>query len=220
MLLSLSHRFIFIHNGKSAGTSIQTALRSFSHEPEGGRLHRLLDRSSLQRNYRKMRFPEHATAGYLQRKLPAHVFDNSFKFAFVRNPWDWLVSLYNYLQATPSHRHHRQVCAISDFEKYVEFEIARDKRSQLEFLVDSQGDFLLDYIGRFENLEEDFGEICNHLQVNATLPHINRSQHGDYRSLYTNISRKRVEEHWAEEIRRLSYNFENHDLLPVLKPPA
>lgn len=220
MLLSFSHRFIFIHNGKSAGTSIQEALRSFAHEPEGGRVHQLLDRIGLQRDYRKMCFPEHTTADRLQCKLPTHVFDNSFKFAFVRNPWDWLVSLYHYLKATPSHQHHRRICEVSGFEEYVEFEITRNKRSQLGFLVDSRGKFLLDYIGRFENLEEDFAEICNHLQVSAELPHSNRSQHGDYQSYYTDVTRKQVAEHWAEEIRRLSYNFENRDLPQVLKPPA
>ena len=220
LILSLSHRFIFIHTGKTAGTSIQAALRSFAHEPEGGRMNRLLNRIGLQQDYRKIRFSEHLTADRLRRKLPAQVFDNSFKFAFVRNPWDWLVSLYHYLQETPSHRHHRRVRAASGFEEYVEFEIARNKRSQLEFLVDSRGEFLLDYIGRFENLAEDFAEICEHLQVSVELPHINRSQHEDYRSYYTDATRKRVADHWGEEIRRLSYNFENRDLRPVLNPPA
>ena len=215
MILSLSHRFIFVHVSKSAGTSIQVALRNFVHEPDCLWIHRLRNRMGLEWDYRRIRFPEHVTAHRLRRQLPPDIYDSYFKFAFVRNPWDWVVSQYHYLLSTPSHRHHGRVCAMSGLEEYIEFEIARNKRSQSEFIIDENGKILVDYIGRFENLSRDFASVCDKLNVSAELPRINTTVHEDYRTYYSDSSRERVAEHWGEDIARFFYNFENQNLSPI-----
>ncbi len=169
----------------------------------------------LEWDYRRIRFPEHITADRLRRQLPTDIFDSYFKFAFVRNPWDWVVSQYHYLLSTPSHRHHRRVCAMSGLEEYIEFEIARNRRSQGEFLIDEDGVILVDYIGRFENLSRDFAAVCDRLHVSAELPRINTTVHEDYRSYFSYSSRERVAKHWREDIELFSYNFENQNLPPI-----
>ena len=66
---------------------------------------------------------EHATAVTIRRSMSGRRYDEYFSFAFVRNPWDWLVSLYAYLLNTPSHRHHVRVRAMSGLREYIDFDL-------------------------------------------------------------------------------------------------
>lgn len=209
MIVSHSHRFIFVHVSKAAGTSIERALGPFRHHPPDTRLNRWRCKLGLQWDYRAYRFRQHDSIRVARRVLPAALFDDYFKFAFVRNPWDWLASLYGYLQGTPGHRHHRRVRTMS-FAEYVEFEIRRGRRSQSGFLTDDGGELLMDFVGRFENLDADFARVCAHLGLGAiSLPHRNANREPrPYRSLYDAATRERVAAHWAGDIRRFGYRFE------------
>src|SRR5437868_2786101 len=70
MLLSLRHKFIFIHIYKAAGTSVTHALRPFTREP-------FLRRRTVPR------LPDHITAAELRETIGV-LFDDCFKFTFVR----------------------------------------------------------------------------------------------------------------------------------------
>lgn len=209
MIVSHSHRFIFVHVSKAAGTSIERALEPFRHRPPDTRLNRWRCKLGLQWDYRRYRFRQHDSARLARRVLPAALFDDYFKFGFVRNPWDWLASLYSYLQRTPGHRHHRRVRAMS-FAEYVTFEIQRGQRTQSDFLIDENGRLLVDFVGRFENLEADFARVCQRLGLGPIpLPHRNASrQRRPYQSLYDATTRDRVARHWAGDVRRFGYRFE------------
>src|SRR5262249_2778421 len=116
-------------------------------------------------------YREHATARTIRTQMPRGRFEQYFSFAFVRNPWDWVVSLYSYLLHTPGHRHHARIAAMSGLREYVEFEIARGKRSQHEFICDRDGRVIVDYVGRFESLHAHFDGVCRRLNFKAELPH-------------------------------------------------
>ena len=219
MQISYSHKFIFIHVSKSAGTSIQEALRPLAHNPESMRVNRrparlgLRLRAMVPPQWRVFR--EHDTARVVQRNLPHETFDRFFKFAFVRNPWDWIVSLYWYLLETPSHRHHYEVAAMHSFEKYVEFETCRGRRSQHRFVANRRGELIVDFLGRFEHLEQDFQEVCDHLHVRASLPHINRTVHPDYREIHTERTIQMVASHFQSDIELFGYSFDQGPREPL-----
>jgi len=139
--------------------------------------------------------------------LPRTVFEGCFKFGFVRNPWDWIVSLRSYLLQTPSHRHHALVKRMS-FEDYIRFETERNRRSQHDFLVDRQGQLLADFVGRFENLHNDFDVVCRRLGIDAKLPHSNSSSHRDYRESYDARSIELVRKHLQRDIDLFEYEFD------------
>lgn len=47
---------------------------------------------------------------------------------------------------------------------------------QTEMLYDDAGNLLVDFVGKFENLQEDFDKVCNHLGFeDSGLQHINSS---------------------------------------------
>ena len=56
-------------------------------------------------------------------------------------------------------------------------------RYQSDFLYNQDGELAVDYVGRLETIEEDFNFLCNKFNLNASLPHINRSQHKKYLEL-------------------------------------
>ena len=209
MLLSISHRFIFIHVNKAAGTSMLRSLEHLGHKPPRDPFSKLKSKLHLARDYRKRFYSVHTYARQLQKELPREIYDDFFKFAFVRNPWDWLASTYNYLRDTPTHRHHRRVVTMKSFAEYVDFEIVRDKRSQAAFVCSGDSDdVIVDFVGRFETLEEDFGSICQRIGIDASLPHVNKTNHGDYRLHYSDVLIEKVGVHWQRDIGLFDYEFD------------
>jgi hypothetical protein len=131
-----------------------------------------------------------------------------FKFAFVRNPWDRLVSCYcSMIEAQhitsrwakngvsrsflcykwpkgaaqnrrdmfwggmPFSQFVRSVCAIPDRDADKHF------RSQYTFVTDRQGKLFVDFLGRFESLNDDFQRICKQLDLPIEqLPHKMKSK--------------------------------------------
>lgn len=212
MLISCERRFLFIHIDKAAGTSIQRALEPFA-EPRGdSRLRRRLiwlgKLSRMRGLHRMLEFPEHVTANTVENCLPRDLYSRLFKFAFVRNPWDRLVSRYAYLLRNENHPRHYFVKCMKGFEDYVEWEISRGKMFQHTYVCDANGKMIVDFVGRFEQLHEDFAKICERLNIQAALPQVNQSSHHDYRSYYTSALRKRVGEQLQRDVHLFGYQFD------------
>jgi len=67
-------------------------------------------------------------------------------------------------------------------------------------------EFEVDYIGRYENLEEDFQLICNRLNIVTDLPHFNSSDiEKHWSSFYTPKTLRIVEEVYQEDFELLGY---------------
>lgn len=151
----------------------------------------------------------HETAAHVQRLLPAEIFADFRKIAFVRNPYSWLVSLYELVLQSPNHRHHRKFAAMRGFDEYVDWEIGRNKRSQHSYICDAHGDFLVDRIGRFEQLAADATRIFRSIDVELGSLHcVGRFTRKDYREFYDESTRLKVAEHWSRDLEILRYDFD------------
>ena len=200
-------RFLFIHVFKTGGSSVREALAPQAYRP-------------AESSWRRLRLlglapPEplaalapHATAADVHAVLPEKTFKRYFKFAFVRNPWDWHVSWYHYIRQNPSHYQHPEVSRMWDFEEYLTWRVEYDRLFQKDFVVDVQGRLLVDFLGRFEDLEQDFGKVCGRIGVRTGLLHRNRSKRRDYRWYYTDRTRELVEMFWAEDVELFGYRYE------------
>lgn len=215
MLASYSHRFLFFHLYKVAGSSIRKALGPFQHL---GRLTSLLRSVKAYGHVARLMptwpslhrfrlFPYHISPRVARTQLPREIFEGFFKFAFVRNPWDWQVSLYYYVLSDRWHRQHRLVRSLGSFERYIEWRVAEDRQLQTDFFCDTSGALLVDFLGRYERLGDDFAIACERIGLRAELPHLNRSDHRPYRSYYSDSSAALVGEAFAEDISRFSYTF-------------
>ena len=209
MLISKS--FLFIHIDKSAGTSIQWGLESHAFPKVDSRFRRRLvflgglNRLGL---HRLVEFPEHVTARVVQKCLPRDTYAGLYKFAFVRNPWDRLVSRYAQLLRNSDQPSRHRDQAVNGFEDFLRWEIERNKSHQHTFVCDDQGRLIVDFIGHFERLAEDFSEVCSRLRLNATLPKANASEHDDYRSYYTPTTRAMVAKHYRRDMELFGYDFD------------
>jgi hypothetical protein len=171
-LISPAHKCIFIHVPKAAGTSIEQVFLTDLGLPLEDRGQLLLGPNPDPR--RGPRRLSHLTARELRSfgYISPGLFDSYFKFAFVRDPWDRAVSTYKYLRIGGEFK--RFVCDIlpnslmnSDYYGYF-------VRPQYDYLHDDQGNRLVDFVGRFERLEDDFNVIRKRLRLGAALPHKNQ----------------------------------------------
>ena len=201
MLISYqTPRFLFVHVYKAAGKSVTAAL-----EACGQRAPR--------DNIFAPDHTQHVSARSLKAALPTEVWEQSFKFAFVRNPWDRLLSLYEFIRAREANRDHELVCSLGGFGSFVEWMCsARDaevpiKRTQADLVMAEDGAPLLDFVGRFEHLARDFSEVCRRLGVQMELPHLNQTPHAPYQQAYDAVARDRVADWYAAEIECFGYTF-------------
>lgn len=216
MLISYSHRFLFVHIYKVAGTSISDSLRRYTastldrHSPVLRFLRRLGVHYLVPRHrLHKMRARRHATAREIREELSAEVFGGLYKFAFVRNPWDWQVSLYHFALQDAAHPQHQLTKAFGSFDKYIEWRVSDHYRLQKEFVVDDDDRLLVDFVGRYETLARDFAKICDRLGIDrARLPHSRSSPHRDYRTYYTPRTAALVAETFREDIELFGYQSE------------
>jgi len=216
MLISYSHSFIFFHVAKAAGVSIRHALAPYALEPPSffiRRPPREIDGTANPLYAIWCSSLTHATARQTQRALPEE-FRRFYKFAFVRNPWDWHVSMYHFLLKETGNPRHRTVKALGSFRNYLEWVVGEDKpfpkgapKLQKGMLIDTEGRIALDAIGRFETLARDFAAITAKLGISAALPRLNDSQHGPYQDYYDAYSKTLVAEHFAADIDLFEYSF-------------
>jgi len=206
MLISESKSFLFVHVQKTAGTSLAEILKPHALNPASGRMNKLASDLGLVRDWRKFHFRKHANLRKAQSVIPAPVYDGLFKFAFVRNPWERLVSWYQYVQRTPLHEDCRPGETFADFAaRFLE----KPRRAQWWMIEDLNGVMGLDYVGRFENLNDDIAYLCQRIGIKAqTLPHRNKMADKDYRTFYDDRLALAVKNNWTREIDAFGYTFE------------
>ena len=193
----ISNNFIFIHVPRTAGTGIQYAITDVIKYPR--RVHKGRD----------LIHPDHITLTKLQNR-------NTFSFAFVRNPWDWARSMYHY---TIKYGHNRQWK--SEIQKYknqgLNDWVCEDMINWIKTFtrwhhnntIHQQHTWTrgVSYIGRFENLKEDFEHVCESLNIKPTLPHKMESTIGHYQDEYNDLGRKKIQNLFSQDIEQFKYTF-------------
>jgi len=76
---------------------------------------------------------------------------------------------------------------------------------QSVYLLDEDGKPLVDFIGRFENLQDDYLRLQELLNLKLTLPHVNATSHRDYRTYFTDESADTVRKIWKSDFKSLGY---------------
>jgi hypothetical protein len=213
MLISHSKNFLFVHVPKTAGLSMTAALNPFCDHPENALINRILSKFGVDVNWFgptiSLKYGRiHTTARQMKTIFPNEVFEEYYKFAFVRNPWDLMVSYYHYIQSNTEHHRSRKVQALGGFKQYLKYEIKRNKINQTHFLTDAKGNLIVDFVGHFESLAEDFDIVRSTLGITANMEHYNGSKHRDYRSYYDEETKQMVANHWKEDIERFGYTFD------------
>jgi hypothetical protein len=211
MLISHPKKFIFVHIYKNAGTSVISALYPYAFY---NRIHAVLYRASQKlrmpfpARLNPQPLPGHSTAYEIVQYLGAKKFDEYFSFAIVRNPWDWQTSLYSYMYKKSKHSQHKLIHGFKDFEEYLRWRCAESIHFQRDFLYSSDGSRLVDFVIRYEQLTEDFKQVCERIGVQASLPLKNVSKTKPYQEFYNPETIELVRRTFAPDIETFGYDFE------------
>jgi hypothetical protein len=149
----------------------------------------------------------HASATEIIAKIGKETFNSYFSFGIVRNPWDWQVSLYKFGIESTSNRSGKFFNRFGSFDNYIRWRCKEDVHYQKDFLFSKSGEQLVNFIGKYENLETDFHEICEHIGITVELPRLNQSRHKSYQDYYTPETTDLVRKIFAPDIELFGYDF-------------
>lgn len=132
-----------------------------------------------------------------------------FKFAFVRNPWDRVVSLYFNKVAPGTYCEGTQSLT---FEQFVDW-LAQQDLTKIDAHAKLQALLIpvdeLDFIGRFETFSKDVQYVLGRLGLSkVSIPKHNPSSHAHYSRYYDDRTRELVRQLYREDIERFGYTFE------------
>jgi len=218
MIVSHKYRYVFVHIPKTAGVSIMNCLSNSIGKNDNityfrsGKAQKLAYKITRKDD---IRFNMHSS---IREPLSKLNISKYFKFAFVRNPWDRMVSLYFYLQSTAYGEIDTNMPSfsewiMSDIDKIKTFiplskQLIFKKKPQLAWLADNNK-IHMDFIGRFENLQGDFDKITELLGLPTTkLMHENRTTHDYYAEYYNRDTIDKVSKWYKEDIEYFGYKFE------------
>jgi Sulfotransferase family len=207
MLISRKRHFIFIHIYKNAGSSVTDALGPFVTSRWHYLASRVLKKLHISLKSDTQVFPPHIKATELIDAIGKDEFDSCFSFAIVRNPWDWQVSLYKFMLKDTAHHQHELAKKFGSFDAYIRWRCAEEVRFQKDFIYSADGELLVDFVGRYERLDEDFATICSHIGVSASLPKLNVSNTEPYRLFYNEETRDLVRRAFDADITLFGYDF-------------
>ncbi len=181
--------FVFIHINKTAGTSIGRAIG--------------------------LPVKDHLTVRDVIARIGQEKWDTAYTFTLVRNPWDKVVSHYEYRRRRNKTGIASRNVSFSDWVKMTYGDIKntfyynnpKAFQPQVEWLKDNEGKITLDFIGKFESIITDFNQIKHVIGLDAELPHLNASRRASYQSYYDDESREIVARWFQEDISVFEYSF-------------
>ncbi len=171
-------------------------------------------------------YTKHANASQL-KALYSEYWDEYFKFSFIRNPWERMVSMGKSFPGHYNVKINDGKLDVSGYKKKFGFPLTveYDRRFSQRFLggnvsprnpdKHSEGtvyenilDEKNDFIGRFENLQTDFDFVCDKLGISKhQLPHSNKTRHKHYSEYYSGDTKKMVAKRYARDIEYFGYEF-------------
>ena len=195
-MISHRYKFIFIHIPKTGGTSIESALLDKSCELLSNQWDSKVHHTPLNH----LTLQEMVDYEFIDQAI----IDSYFKFCFVRNPWDRAVSevayLGSYFEGADLKQKLLNMLNCHSYGNHI--------RPQIDF-IDTNHQVTIDFIGRFETLQQDLNQIFRLLGLpRRKLSHHLRSQHAPYWTYYDDFLKEQIAEKYKEDIKRFDYYFE------------
>lgn len=205
MRVSINNKFIYLSHGKTGSTTVRAALDRYC-DPLPG------DMKDLSGTY-KNSLGNHPSARDVKQFFDEHglSWDDYFKFTFVRNPWDRVVSGYFYFKnhpnpPTPYGQERKKLANENTFEWWVK-NVIDSKNSQYHGIHDGQN-MLVDYIGKTETLQQDLDIILDKLHLpRVAVQCLNNSSHKHYTEYYDIKTAICVHNIFREDVDYFGYKF-------------
>ena len=222
MFISEKYNFIFIHNQRAAGTSITNYLNQ--HAPDTYPLlpqhayaidgiNKLTEKTwNHYYSFGFVRNPWDRLASWYSKIIEGsqtnhdnyfwkYVTDNSSNFEdFLYNCTDTISDDREVLSDDPDIVYKNKDGFV--YQKSI-------LKNQLDYFSDKEGKIVTSFIGRFENLHQDFNTVLKNLSLpQHELPLINKVKDRDYRLFYNNETRELVAQRFKKDIEYFGYSFD------------
>ena len=218
-------KYIFLHNPKCAGSTVHSYLPN----QDWHNLNAVLSIKEYNAEQRKKANnhgydckPHHYTLEQYKNMntFKPEKFCKAWKFTFIRNPFDRLVSAYHYSQDTSGvwkdlsfENFVDKAKEVMDCKKYYEwFGPIQPNHlcAQHLYVYDENNRFIPDYVGRHENFDVDVKNILEHLGLDIPdqIARINTTPNRSfYREYYDTSTKKIVEKIYEKDLNLFGYEF-------------
>lgn len=217
MLVSHTHKFIYIKSIKTAGTSTEIYLEPYcisniaeSHgremiQTEEGIIGTRMNQAMAE----KSEFYNHMPPKIIKDKIGNDVFNSYIKIINTRNPFDIMVSHYFF---KPTFNLYSKVDL--SFDDYLlKTNVVEDLSKKFKDLMYIDNQYIVDEIVRFENLESDLDNLIKKLNLpNPTrkLSEYKKNQDRpdkDWQMFYSTKTRNLIETHFGFYLDLFDYRF-------------
>lgn len=163
---------------KTAGTSVSCAL---------GKTLKLNDLilggttlgERIQAAYKdQYKIDKHSRAKEIKNAIGEELWNTYFSFTFVRNPYTRAVSLYTYIEKMVATRKSDdviyewpitqafvQTVSFSEFIRNKNFIQSMGGQPQVHWVLDDNGECIIDFIGKVENINDDFFSVTSRIGI-------------------------------------------------------
>lgn len=209
MVLSQTHKFVFVQNPRTASTSIFQVLKDYNELKQltAAKISRFANQSDV--------------LNHLQQDNAEIDFSDFYEFVFVRNPYARFVSLYMMFKKTPirdlSNLTTQQYIdkfksvtidkLLDKYETVLSGEPNRDgiAYSQMQFVSSPFTTNL--HVYKYEELESSWEKIKSDLNMDlGNLPHLNRSVVQGHADILLPRHKKRISELFSNEFEHFGYD--------------
>lgn len=205
MLISNKKKFIFIHIPKTGGTSLRTSLEAYTDVGEW--------RGFTPHGHARQKNKLITKHGYAinAMKVLGNTYNKYFSFCIVRNPWDWLVSIYFFSRIYRRDTKH-QIANSLLFPEFVEWFCDQSPRiypvvgGQLPY-ISKNGSIIVNKVYKLENFKNVCKDISRILGIHISTNKLNSSKHRHYTEYYTQKTQKFVQKLFKKDIDKFGYRF-------------
>lgn len=205
-------KFVYIVNPKVANSSIKASIMGTDKIEDNGAIHRMVKKQVIHRWRKK--------------------YDSYYKFTFVRNPFERMVSCYVHRYQAPekwigkknSYKYYLfgYIKNVNGFDEFVRKTCKiPDRLMDIHFkpqylLIYDRGRISVDFVGRYENLNEDWKVVQKKHQL-KNLPHLNQGKKKNWMDFYTRELADIVYERYKNDFELFGYQDEYVKLLEYLE---
>lgn len=211
MPLSRKYNALYVHIPKTGGTFITNNVLKMGNKPgkEKG-----LGEYNFFGYFNNIEY-NHLTSLEI-KKIIGDAFNSYYSFAFVRNPFDKVVSEFFYLKKTQNDN--IGLLKNKNFKEFIKdlynkFHLIDTQPQyiinhyipQYKFVMDKDNEIMVNFLGKFENFSQDIKKIMKTLNINVPIIKLNATIHKHYTHYYDKETIKMVEEMYKKDLELFNY---------------
>lgn len=206
MIISFRHKFIFAAIPKTGTHAVRQALRAHLGPDDIEQVGLFVQK--------KFPIPElaalqhgHLSLAQVRPFLSGEQFDEFFKFAFVRNPFDRFISYCAFMTRVRGELETRPHQVMRHYIDNPQWQHVLFQ-PQYTFVSDDSGKLISDYVGRVEAMQRSYDEIASRIGIpGSRLEKVNSTKRRDYRGYYTPELVEAVAKLYARDLELFGYEF-------------